>query len=323
MLQSNYFIVELIFYHMNYLFKRPLLLYILVIFSLCSSCDIFFASKKHQHKYAMISFSKSNQTFYQYKHPDYEKDLGVELTEISGLDFDELNNSLLAINDEEGNVYELNIKNFDIISKNQFWNTGDYEAIEFDGIYIWILKSNGKLYKYDPIKKETEVIETKLSSDNDVEGLCFNHDEGVFYIACKGNTLNKEDKVKTKAIYVFDIVKNKLRKNPLFKIHPKQLKKFMLENADGKVDSNFLDRADVFSPSAIAMSENKDLFILSARGSALLVIDSDLNIKELTFFNPKYLPQPEGICFDGENNLYVSTEGKSQKARLVVYKRGY
>ncbi len=312
--------IELIFYSMVYLFKRSLLLYFLIIVSFCS-CDVFFRSKNNQHDYAMISYSENAKTFYNYDYPDLESELNDELREISGLDYDNVNNSLLAINDEKGNVYEMDIQDFNIISKNQFWNTGDYEGIEFDGRYIWVLKSNGNLYKYDPIVKETEEFETKLSSDNDVEGICFNEEKKSLYLACKGKTLNKKDKLRTKAIYVFDIEKKKLEKEPLITIHPKKLKGFIEKTTKSEIDQNFLDRVDVFSPSAIAMNENNELFILSARGSILLVIDMDSNILEITFFNPKYLPQPEGICFDDENNLYVSTEGKSDKARLVFYKK--
>ncbi len=304
---------------MKYFFMRHLLVSIVIIISLCS-CDIFFKSKKNPRKYAMVSYSETGETYYEYVYPDKEKELDEELKEISGLDFDITNNSLLANNDEQGNIYELDINHFNIISKNQFWNTGDYEGVEYDGEFIWVLKSNGNLYKYDPIIKETEEFETKLSSNNDVEGLCYDSGKKLLYMACKGTTLNKEDKIRTKAIYVFDVEKKKLKKKPLITIHPKQIKKFIEETAKSNVDENYLERAEVFSPSAIAMNKNKDLFILSARGSVLLVVDMESKIKEITFLNPKYLPQPEGICFDSDYNLYVSTEGKSNKARLVFYK---
>ncbi|MCW3789890.1 SdiA-regulated domain-containing protein, partial [Plebeiibacterium sediminum] len=75
------------------------------------------------------------------------------------------------------------------------------------------------------------------------------------------------------------------------------------------------------SPSAVAMSNNRDLYVLSARGSMLLVIGFNSEIKEITFLNPKYLPQPEGICFDDDGNLYLSTEGKKNKGKLLYYRK--
>jgi len=302
---------------MNYLLKQSLYLILIISFS---SCDLFMGAKNKHHSYMMSSFSKTGIVFYNYKYPDYVKDLDEELIEISGLAYDSINNKLYANNDEKGNVYSLDVNGFNIISKDQFWNTGDYEGIEFDGEYIWILKSNGNLYKFDPIENETIEYETKLSSNNDVEGLCFDSDKKVMYLACKGITLEKDEKLRTKAIYIFDIKDEKLLKEPLLTIHPRQIKKFIEQIASSKVDENYMDRVNVFSPSALAMNKNKDLYILSARGSMLVVIDLNSNIKEVTFFNPRRLPQPEGICFDNENNLYVSTEGKSDKGKLVMFK---
>ncbi len=303
---------------MAILFKQSLLIFLLVI-SFCQ-CDVFFPANGKHHSYAMASFSHKENTFFNYEKPDKVRELDEELSEISGLDFNDVNNSLLAINDEKGFIYELNISDFDIISKNQFWNTGDYEGVEFDGKLIWVLKSNGKLYKYDPINKETEDFETKLSSENDVEGLCYDKVKDVFYLACKGITLDKDDKLRTKAVYSYDLKKGKLNKKPVLEMHPKKIKQFIESVAIEDIDENYIDRIEVFSPSAIAMNKGRDLFILSARGSVLLVVDFELNIKEVTFLNPKYLPQPEGICFDADDNMYLSTEGKSKKARLLLYK---
>ncbi len=305
---------------MAFFIKRPLFLLIVLLLSFCQ-CDVINSTLGKHKNYAMLSFSTMGVVNYDYKMPDRVKELDMELREISGLDFNEANNSLLAINDEKGFVYELSIDDFDIISKNEFWNTGDYEGVEFDGKYIWVLKSNGKLYQFDPVNKETVEYETKLSSDNDVEGLCYDPQKQLFYLACKGITLNKKDKVRTKAIYSFNIKDKKLEKEPLIKIHPNKIKKFINEVAKEEVDGNYLDRVEVFSPSAVAMSNNRDLYVLSARGSMLLVIGFNSEIKEITFLNPKYLPQPEGICFDDDGNLYLSTEGKKNKGKLLYYRK--
>ncbi len=305
---------------MTILLKRPLLILIVLFITFCQ-CDVINSTIGNQKNYAMMTFSKKGIVSYNYKVPDKVKELDMELREISGLDYNVINNSLLAINDEKGFVYELGIDDFDIISKNEFWNTGDYEGVEFDGMYIWVVKSNGKLYQFDPISKETEEFETKLSSDNNVEGLCYDDEKQFFYLACKGKTLNKKDKTRTKAVYTFNLKDKKLEKDPLVKIHPHKIKKFIEQVADRNVDDNYLDRADVFSPSAIAINKNRDLYILSARGSMLMIVDFNSEIKQITFLNPKYLPQPEGICFDEEENLYLSTEGKSKKGKLLFYQK--
>ncbi len=305
---------------MAILLKRPLFLLIILFISFCQ-CDVINSTVGKHKNYAMIIFSKTGVVSYNYKVPDKVKEMDVELREISGLDYNGINNSLLAINDEKGFIYEIGVDDFEIISRNEFWNTGDYEGIEFDGKYIWVVKSNGKLYQFDPINKETEEYETELSSENDVEGLCYDDEKRLFYLGCKGKTLSKKDKSRAKAVYTFSLKDKKLEKDPLIKIHPNKIKKFIEEVADVDVDDNYFDRADVFSPSAVAINKNRDMYVLSARGSMLMIVGLSSEIKEVIFLNPKYLPQPEGICFDEDENLYLSTEGKSKDGKLLFYQK--
>jgi uncharacterized protein YjiK len=41
----------------------------------------------------------------------------------------------------------------------------------------------------------------------------------------------------------------------------------------------------------------------------LVIADNEWNVKEVYHLDPARFRQPEGICFDNDNNLYISNEG--------------
>ena len=66
---------------------------------------------------------------------------------------------------------------------------GDFEGIQVVGDTVWIVKSNGDLYgaaMAGEKKRKAVHIKTKLSKDNDVEGLAFDRETNTLILACKG-----------------------------------------------------------------------------------------------------------------------------------------
>ena len=65
-----------------------------------------------------------------------------------------------------------------------------------------------------------------------------------------------------------------------------------------------------------------DYFVLSAVNEWLFVLDSRSGLlKYAGRFKEKGFNQPEGICFTPDGDLYVASEGKSEDAILLKYKR--
>jgi uncharacterized protein YjiK len=267
---------------------------------------------------------RSVEVKYNFDEADQVWFLDESLREISGLALNGSSDYLVAINDEKGIIYFIDGETGEVQNKTRFEDKGDYEGIAAHNGYIWILKSNGKLYKVGKEGERVLELNTPLSSHNNTEGLCFNHDKTKLLIACKGVSLNKKDKKSTKAIYEYDIRKEKLHKKPVLSIHHSQFSDYINEHFGQmkKVQKALLlNRAKVFSPSAIAVHPNNgDIYILSARGSMMIVYDANHQLKTLFFFKPQSVPQPEGICFDNKNNVYISTEGKNNRAKLFVFK---
>ncbi|MDX1285770.1 MAG: SdiA-regulated domain-containing protein, partial [Draconibacterium sp.] len=79
-------------------------------------------------------------------------------------------------------------------------------------------------------------------------------------------------------------------------------------------------RIQDFSPSGIAIHpENGSTYILSAKGSTLVIFDHNSDLEKVVLLNDKKIPQPEGICFDSKSNLYIATEGKGSPGKIFIF----
>ena len=253
--------------------------------------------------------------------------LADELLEVSGLTYDPIQEQLIAINDEKGFIYYIDKENGTITDKLKFAGKGDYEGVEFvDGI-VYIIKSNGDIFRFYPDNMKVDKrIETILSAVNDIEGLGYDASSKALLVACKGSpnagkgTGNKLEK----AVFLFDLKSEKLKKEALLTIKDEDLLKIFrtlnYSNYSKYKLKKLESRLTSFSPSAIAVHPHTgQYYILSSKGKLLLVISKNGSIDRIEFLNPDIHYQPEGICFTPEGHLYISNEGKNLKAKIFYY----
>lgn len=246
------------------------------------------------------------------------------LREISGLSFE--NGAIYTHNDENGIVFEINLKNGQITSKERIGENADYEGIEIVGDTIILIESNGQLSFYNQQKKRINTIKTAFKQHNNVEGLCLNlQNKNELLIACKGQMLKDDRKNKAKAIYSYRLDTQKLDVNPFIIVSDAKLTKFLenlLRNEDisKKKHKKLINRVINFAPSGIAVHPRTyEFYIISAKGNLLVILDKEKKIKNIIFLDKKQLPQPEGICFDNNEVLYISTETKGDEGRIYSY----
>ncbi len=257
---------------------------------------------------------------YSISTPDLIITLPHELKETSGLSFNKSNNNIITLNDEKGYIYYIDIFNNDITVKSKkFYSKGDYEGIEKINNIIYCLNSKGQIFEFNLLTNKTNVYDTPFSSKNNTEGLCANKKEDGLLIACKEENLKKDKH--TKAIYEYNLKTNKLDTKPIYQIKINTLIDFLEENYKKKHWKSLKKRVENFAPSGIAINPKTDnIYILSARGSSLVILTPQNKIENILFFNTDDLPQPEGICFDTETNLYISTEGKKGDGKICLFK---
>ncbi|MCB9330083.1 MAG: hypothetical protein H6574_03295 [Lewinellaceae bacterium] len=247
--------------------------------------------------------------------PDVVKDLPASLREISGLSLAPNGRQLVTVNDEQGVLYFLNPETGAIESKQVFGKPNDYEGIATIDSTVYVVSSKGTIYQ---VKSDTQTVHypTPLNGSFDVEGLCYDAIQNRLLIACKGRAGKGDRFLHKKAIYAFDLNKMKLRDEPAYLIDRNEIARW--KGGSGTLFARineFLstDQApSAFGPSGLAVCPiDGNLYIVASVGKALAVVRPDGSLAWVQRLPASRFQQPEGICFDAQGRLYISSEGKN------------
>jgi hypothetical protein len=266
---------------------------------------------------------------FQFSRPDRSVELDKELDEISGLSIAPDGRRLVAVQDEEAIIYWLDPVTGQIENQKEFWKEGDYEGIETATGDIWVLKSTGTLYRVREWGFDQPAVDKyngPLTKENDVEGLGYLQSEGTLLLACKEKAGDQSIYGDARLVYAFDPRTETFSERPRFVISRRSILDYLdrhpeMENF-AKV-RKFYEREDFdFSPSAIAMDPVSGYgYQLSSVGKFLLVFHPSGRVLHVEKLDKTTYPQPEALCFDGVGNLYVASEGKDGRARLLFLSR--
>lgn len=262
---------------------------------------------------------------YDLDKPDWIVDLPADLREVSGLAFIE-NNELAMVQDEEGLIFIFDLASKEVTARHRFRNKGDFEGIEIMGETAYVLRSDGDVYEVFNYRSEDPVVEsheTALSTRNDTEGLGYDPVSKLLLISSKESDKLMGTKYKDKQVVVsFDPETKSLRPNPFLVIDLDDIKAFLKKNSKTKSEKKFEDKFDPdknssFRPSGISVHPvTKEIYFLASNGHMLLVLNRQFQIVQAKRLPSKKFPQPEGICFDAEGNLYISNEGNLSAGNL-------
>lgn len=256
---------------------------------------------------------------YDLSQPEMVYELPPVLTEISALTFVR-DNILACIQDEDGIIFFYNLETNTIQERFVFNKSGDYEGIEKVGNIYYVLQSNGTIYEITDLGKSTQtttIFETNLSIRHDTEGLGYDAQTNCLLIACKkkaGDGKHYEDK---KAIYAFDLNTKRLTIEPTTLINKQDLYEY-IESHDLKKLSFKLKKQMPFKPSGIT-AKNGFYYTIASIGNMLIVTDKSGNIQEVQAIDKSILPKPEGITFDNQNRMIISSEAKNGNGRIAVF----
>jgi uncharacterized protein YjiK len=238
----------------------------------------------------------------------------AELKEISGVSATEDPNVFCAVQDEKGTVFFVDAAGGGaILNKVEFKDKGDFEGVEMVGKKIYVVKSDGDIFEISKWKNgktpEIEKFETHLKKEDDVEGLGYDEKRGSLLLACKGNA----DSATVRKIYAFDLKTKQLGEQAVYTIDPIEVDKLL---ASDKETDRF------FAPSGIAVHPKMgDVYVISSVKKRMVVLDYNTGkIKYAVQLSKKLLPQPEGISFAANGDLYMSSEGKNGEGLLLKFK---
>jgi uncharacterized protein YjiK len=233
------------------------------------------------------------------------------LREISGLSPTTRPNVLSALSDEKGVIYWLDMSREGMVTDSlEFRPKGDFEGIELVDSTCYAIKSDGKIFEIslNEPHKPVRQVDTHLTKEADVEGLCWSATLKTLLLVTKGNP----DFATDRHVLAYNTATHELQTKPLFSISPARVNE--------KLPYDGLEKPDFFSPSGIAEHPiTGAIYVLSSALKRLAVYRPDGKLLWVGFLPKSVLPQPEGIAFAPDATLYLASEGKGGPGRVAIY----
>jgi uncharacterized protein YjiK len=236
-----------------------------------------------------------------------------ELREISGLSPTDSAGVYLAIADEVGEIFFIDGNGGGAIFRRvPFRDKGDFEGVEMAAHCLYAVKSNGDVFEigeWTQKKPKVWSYKTPLRKEDDVEGLGYDPLRNILLLACKGNP----DSSTLRRIFAFDLKTKSLSAKPAYTIDPLEVNRLVPNAPD--------DKPTFFSPSGVAVHpKTREVYVLSSSKKRLVVLDPDSGaIRHAVRLNKKMLPQPEGIAFDRNGDMLLSSEGKNGEGLVLRF----
>jgi uncharacterized protein YjiK len=280
-----------------------------------------------------VVFQKVDYTFpYNIDAPDTTIMLPPILEEISGLGYVPETKQLVSLQDETGTLFYLNTKNGKIEREVAFWGDGDFEGVEWVNEVVYAVTSKGDVYEIHIHKQDSTEVKTHktfLNKSANVEGLGYYPAQNSLLLSCKGLLEGQPDTIKS--IYTFRLDSMQLDSTPLFQISLGMVQDYLedgsvLRNAEKVMDKlNPEEGGFTFGPSGIAQHPHTgNFYILSSVGKLLLVLSEKGEVLLLKKLSKGVLPQPEGIAFEPDGTMWISSEGKKgNEGKILKYSLQY
>jgi uncharacterized protein YjiK len=220
---------------------------------------------------------------YSLETPDKVYTMPSKLSEISGISAFR-DNELVCVEDEHGKVYVYNTAKEEVTETIHFEKKGDFEDITVYNNSIYVLRSDGIIFRING--EEVEEIDPGLKKKDNCEGLFADKQNHRLLIASKEKS----------TLYALDLRTNETK--TLWTLQEKD-----------------------FAPSALAIHPvTQDIYMISTVSRAMLVLSEDGNIIERHPLPRKVFEQPEGISFAANGDLYISNEGRDGKGNILFFR---
>ena len=236
--------------------------------------------------------------------------LPAELKEISGLAVT-ANGNLLAHNDEQGRVFVIDPKRGVVVKQFMLGKgdlRGDFEAIAVSGTEIFLLVSNGTIYRFregaDGQSVPYTTIDTKLGRECEFEGMAVDRPDGVVLLACKN--VSKKGPRGQLVIYRWSLQGGPMQQPSMLTV-PLSL----LIGPNGWKSLH---------PSDMAIDPvTKNYVMIASQEKALIEITTAGEVVSARPL-PEASEQAEGLAITNDGILMISDEGNRSLATITLYR---
>src|SRR5688572_12894246 len=237
--------------------------------------------------------------------------LDIKLKEISGIVWDTHKDQFIAHNDELGQVYFLDRSAGAIMGQPFVFSPskGDYEDIAMIGQDIYVLRSDGAIFKIgidsSGKRNSTDLGKIGLSDKNDFETIYYDAERKALIMICKNCDGDDKKTVSAFAYYPDSIG---FVTKPLYQIDAAKIKQLSPRETSK------------FQPSAARIHPVlKKLFIVSSASNQLIVAESNGEVEGVYMLAKKLFPQPEGLTFKSNGEMWICNEGVASGGTLVKF----
>lgn len=272
--------------------------------------------------------ASAQSTFpYNLKQEDKRIILPAELREVSGISIVD-SETLVCVQDEEGIVFVYNVKKQAVSQTIDFAGPGDYEGITPAGKDLYVLRSDGVLFRIHDFKKKRHPVDSIQTGipNKDNEGLCFDEANKRLLIGSKSKISKGTEFKHLRTVYAFDLESNTLQKEALYTFDVQEVKAFAkqhdiaLPTKPGKKNPEEQVPAIKFQISGIYLHPKSGfLYVLSASDYYLFVFDRKGTLLHLEVLDPKTFNKAEGIAIMPNGDLYISNEGQSGDPKILLF----
>ena len=264
---------------------------------------------------ACLAFTSCNEQSYgspkgfNFKEPE-SRELGKSVNEISGLTYNSDDSSLLAVSDSKRKIFQIDLAREKLKDYSEkVYTQSDFEDLVKLDTVIYVLISDGTVISM-PLhladSSRTVVYRSPFQGKNDFETMYYDPAANGLIVICK--QCEEENGQQKRTAYRFDLNEKAFDDAPFYSISTKDVKS-LVKNDDAE-----------FRPSAAAIHPiEKKLYILASAGSLLVIADTKGKVLEAFNLNPDKFPQPEGIAFTPNGNMYISNEGKYGTPTLLLF----
>jgi len=231
------------------------------------------------------------------------------LREISGIVLNPDEQHIVAINDEDGKVFLVDVHADQPYPTWKFAKGGDYEDLVYTGKEWLVMKSNGMMYQVHGLFTDSTSsthFRFPEPGKREFESAYFDPQRNSVVIICK--SCEEDKKQGTTSAYQFDMGTMAYHSEPVFKLDVKEIAKL----AKTPVKN--------FKPSAAAIHPiEKRLYIVASVNSLLVITDLQGKVQEAYNLKRTLFPQPEGLSFAPNGDMYISNEGGETLANILKF----